>query len=358
MGGINFGIIGGGWRSLFFLRIAAELPERFRVGGMLVRDPDKGRALEEQWGAPTFRTVDELLAADDFAFVIVSVPWAVCPVMLHALAERDVPALAETPPAPDLPGLIDICALAQQGARIQVAEQYQFHPLHASRIRIARSGKLGTVTQAQVSICHGYHGVNLIRQLLDVGFAEATVRAHAFASPIVESPNRDGPPTAERIVGSRQVIATLDYGDKLGVYDFTGDQYFSYIRSHRMLVRGDRGEINNLDVRYLQDFRTPVEFTLRRVDTGHGGNLEGYCHKGVLAGGEWIYRNAYMPGRLTDDEIAIATCLDRMAEYADGGPGFCSAAEGAQDHYLGMAIDEAARTGLPVVAVPQPWATG
>ena len=52
MSPVNFGIIGGGWRSLFFLRIAAELPERFRVGGMLVRDPDKGRALEQKWGVP------------------------------------------------------------------------------------------------------------------------------------------------------------------------------------------------------------------------------------------------------------------------------------------------------------------
>ena len=356
MSPVNFGIIGGGWRSLFFLRIAAELPERFRVGGMLVRDPDKGRALEQKWGVRTFRSVNELLAAGDFQFVVVSVPWGVCPVMLHALAERDVPVLAETPPAPDLAGLIDICELARQGAKIQVSEQYQFHPLHAARIRIARSGLLGTVTQAQVSICHGYHGVNLIRQLLDVGFAEATVRGHAFVSPLVQSPDRDGPPGEERIVDSKQVIATLDFGDRLGLYDFSGDQYFSYVRSHRMLVRGEKGEINNLDVRYLQDYLTPIEYTLRRVDTGHGGNLEGYCHKGVLAGSEWIYRNAYMPARLTDDEIAIATCLDAMAAYADGGPGFCSAAEAAQDHYLGMAIEEAARTGETVVAVRQPWA--
>ena len=36
---IEFGIIGGGWRSEFYLRIARALPERFHVDGMLVRDP-------------------------------------------------------------------------------------------------------------------------------------------------------------------------------------------------------------------------------------------------------------------------------------------------------------------------------
>src|SRR6266576_2338429 len=32
---IKFGIIGGGWRTTFFLQIARELPERFQVGGLL-----------------------------------------------------------------------------------------------------------------------------------------------------------------------------------------------------------------------------------------------------------------------------------------------------------------------------------
>jgi hypothetical protein len=32
----------------------------------------------------------------------------------------------------------------------------------------------------------------------------------------------------------------------------------------------------------------------------------------MLAGEEWIYKNPFIPGRLTDDEIAIATCLKKM----------------------------------------------
>jgi hypothetical protein len=140
------------------------------------------------------------------------------------------------------------------------------------------------------------------------------------------------------------------------VFDFTGDQYFSWIRSPRVLVRGERGEINNREVRYLQDFKTPVELELRRVDAGQYGNLEGYYHKGILAGSEWVYRNPFVPGKLTDDEIAIATCLTKMAAYAGGGPSFYSLAEAAQDHYLGLMIHRAAQSGETVVADRQPWA--
>ena len=35
---INFGIVGTGWRSEFFLRIAAACPDKFRVVGLVTRD--------------------------------------------------------------------------------------------------------------------------------------------------------------------------------------------------------------------------------------------------------------------------------------------------------------------------------
>jgi predicted dehydrogenase len=275
--------------------------------------------------------------------------------MVRALAEQGVPALAETPPAPDLEGLRALHELTERGARVQVAEQYLFQPQHAARLAVARSGVLGRVSQAQVSAAHGYHGVSLIRGLLDVHFEPCTIRARAFVSPLVAGPNRAGPPAEHKLVESRQVIAQLDFGDRLGVYDFTGDQYFSWVRSPRVLVRGEQGEINNRRVAYLEDFRTPVYLDLQRVEAGQAGNLEGYYHKGILAGSEWVYRNPFAPARLTDDEIAVATCLDKMAAYAAGGPSFYGLPEASQDHYLGMLVDQAARSGEAVETEAQPW---
>ncbi len=361
---INFGIIGGGWRVQFFLRVARELPDRFRVSGMMVRDAAKGAHIKGSWGVPTYRTVDELLDVPDLRFVVISVPWPVTPVMIRYLHERGMPALAETPPAPDLEGLIALHELTEAGAKVQVAEQYQFQPLHAARLHLVRSGKLGTISQAQVSVAHGYHGMNLMRGLLGVGFEDATISAREFVSPIIGGPNRDGPPAEERMADSRQTIAHFDFGDKLGIFDFTGDQYFSYVRSPRVLVRGERGEINNREVRYLQDYArwddgmTHIELALRRVDAGQYGNLEGYCHKGILAGDEWVYRNPFVPGRLADDGIAVAACLDRMAQYVEGGPSFCSLPEASQDHYLSLMIEQALRTGEAIATERQPWAGG
>lgn len=355
---VPFGIIGAGWRADFYLRAARELPERFALAGAVVRDAGKGAAFEARWGARSFRTLDDLLSGAAPAFVVVCVKWAPTPEFLRALSERGVPALSETPPAPDTPGLLALCDLLERGARIQVAEQYPFQPIHAARLAVARSGLLGAVTEAQVSAAHAYHGMALIRSYLGVRFEEAVVTAKAFASPIVASPRRGQAMEQETISESRQLLAWVDYGGRLGVFDFAGEQYHSPIRSNRILLRGERGEIHDETVRLLEDFRTPVRFDLVREDAGQGGNLDGLFHKGYLARGTWVYQNPYPGARLADDEVAVATCLDRMAAYAAGGPPFYGLAEAAQDHYVGILIQKAAKAGTPIPATRQPWAAG
>lgn len=353
---VRFGIIGGGWRAAFYLRVARELPERFQVSGVMARDAAKRRGLAETWGIAPFGDLDDLLRAGTPDFVVVSVPRAIAPDIIAALAERGVPVLAETPPAADLDGLRSLWERVGPRARVQVAEQYPFQPWHAARLAIAASGMIGTPSQAQISVAHDYHGMVLIRRALRLGFEDATIVARRVVSPIVEGPGRAGGPTEERMAASEQIIAHLDFGDRFGVYDFCGDQYFSWIRAPRFLIRGEQGEINGTEVRYLADYRTPIVLDLRRDDAGQGGNLEGFFHKGVLAGDRWIYRNPLAPGRLSDDEIAVGTCLERMAHYANEGEGFYGLAEAAQDHYLSLMVNQALVSGEAVRTTAQPWA--
>jgi predicted dehydrogenase len=356
MSRIQFAVIGAGWRTEFFLRIARQMPERFEVTGVVVRNEEKARAFKHKWSVDTYSTVDDLLEKARFSFVIVSVPRTVAPEITLELAQKGVPVLCETPPAVDLESLIALNQSAGREAKIQIAEQYIFQPNHAARLHLARSGKLGTISQAQVSVCHDYHGISLLRHFLGITFEDAEIQAHAFTSPIIESPDREGIPAADRIVQSEQVIAYIRFGDKLAVYDFTGEQYFSWIRSPRMLIRGEKGEINNFQVKYLQDYLTPVELELRRTNAGPDGNLEGFFLKGILAGEQYVYRNPFIPGRLTDDEIAIATSLVKMDEYAKGGPSFYSLSEASQDHYLSLMIQKAVATGTRVTTSKQLWA--
>jgi predicted dehydrogenase len=353
---IVFGIIGSGWRTEFFLRIAKELPQLFKVAGIVTRTEVTGKKIEEMFGVCTYRTIEDLLNAAKIDFAVVSVPWKIAPLRTKDLVERGIPVLTETPPAPDLDSLIEINKLTELGAKIQVAEQYHLHPLHAARIAIANSGKLGEISQVQISECHGYHGISLMRKLLGIDFENAILTAVKITTPLMDGPTRDGDPREEKMIESQQVVASFDFGGKYGIYDFTDDQYFSWIRSKRLLVRGSKGEITDMSIRYLKDFQTPIEYNLKRVNLGEYGNLEGSGLKGILAGEEWIYKNTFIPGKLSDDEIGIAACLEKMYQYTKTGEDFYSLAEGSQDQYLSLMIDEAVRTGEKIHTKSQPWA--
>jgi predicted dehydrogenase len=354
---IRFGIVGTGWRTKFFLRIADARPDLFEVVGMVTRDIEQGREKIKPYSTKLYTSLDELLAQKPH-FVVTSVPWHVNPVLLTELAQKRMPALSETPPAATVAEMEVLFKLVQNGAKIAVAEQYHLQPHHAARIHIARSGKLGTISQAQVSVAHGYHGISLIRRLLGIGYENATITARKFTSPLVNGMQRTGLPESEEIVESGQTIAYFNFGDKLGVFDFTNDQYRSFIRKQRVLLRGERGELINEHLIYLKDHRTPIELDLQRINTGERGNLEGYYLKGIQFGEEWIYENPLAPAPLSDEDIAIGHCLLKMADYVNGAEAFYSLAEACQDRYLHIVLEKAVETGQDQTTTTRIWASG
>jgi hypothetical protein len=355
---VRFSVIGGaGFRAQYYLRIAQALPEHFQVSGMVVRDEAKGKAMERQWHVATYRNLDDLLKSERPDFAVVSVSWSDCPQYLLTLAERGIPALSETPPAPDLEGLRYLHErLTRKGARIQVAEQYPYHPLQAARLAVIGQGLLGKVTEATVSFSHLYHASALLRKFLGAGCETVKIRGMRFESRWLAGPTRQGPPTEEKLIPLQRDLAWLDFGDRLGIYDFTKDQHRSWIRSNHVSVRGERGEIFDNRLTVMKDFATPLHLEFKRINKGEAENQEGYFLKGIMAGERWVYDNPFAPARLYDDEIAIATCLAKMADYARGGPDFYSLADASQDHYLGLMIEKAVQTGETVVAVPERWA--
>lgn len=355
---VKFSIIGGaGFRAQYFLRIAEALQETFQVSGIVVRNESKARAMEERWGVTTYRSLKQLLKSESPDFIVVSVSGAAGMEYLFQLAEAGIPALMETPPAPDLEGLELLHdRLTAIGARVQVAEQYHFHPIQEARLALIRSGRLGRITETTVSISHLYHGVSLIRKMLGITFEEVKIRGMRFQSEWVQGPTRQGPPTEDAMIPLQRDLAWLDFGDRLGIYDFTKDQHRSWVRSNHLSVRGERGEIFDSLILIQQESTIPLQMELKRINKGELENQEGYFLQGILCGDQWLYDNPFAPARLYDDEIAIARCLQRMAEYVRGGPEFYSLAEASQDHYLGMLIEKAILTGETVASTRQRWA--
>lgn len=57
---ISFGIIGSGWRSEFYLRIAALLPEKFTVTGIFIRNPVKKEEFRIKYADKICDSIEEL----------------------------------------------------------------------------------------------------------------------------------------------------------------------------------------------------------------------------------------------------------------------------------------------------------
>lgn len=353
---LRFALIGTGWRSEFFARLARQAPEAFTVTGVLTRTDARAAEVARSWDVPTVTSLDALLA-DGPELVVPCVPWTETGPTTSTLVHAGVPVLAETPPAADLDGLRRLWDDVGGSDLVQVAEQYLFMPQHAARVRLCREGMIGDVTSVQVSSTHLYHAISMIRGFLDAGRGPVTVLAQSFTAPLANPLDRAGWSGAADPVPIETTLATLDFGSgRMGLYDFTDTQWFNPLRANRIVVRGSMGEIVDQTVTRMVDPVTPVESHLVRRQAGIDLNLEGVDLQHVSLDGRVLYRNAFAGARFSEDDLAVADLLAATAAWSRGeGPPPYPLADGCVDHQIALAIEESIRTGQPVTTTTEGW---
>lgn len=351
----RIGLIGASWRGQYYLRIAQHCPDLFTIARVLARTPASAERIGASYGVPAGTDITAFLRAGGYDYVVVSVPRDQCPDLIRAVVARGIPALAETPPAADVDGLVDLYRDLGSDAPVQVAEQYRFQPHHRARLAAAHSGLLGELTWTRMSIAHGYHGISMIRAALGLGFEPLTITAETTVDRVVNARGRDAWTDEFTMRDSIWTTARLTSSNKVGIYEFNGEQYVSPIRRRQLTIRGERGEIVNDEVAYLVEPGHAVSTRLVREQTGVDGDLEGSFLRSIKLGDRVLYRNAFAPARLSDDDLAVAECMARMHDFVRGGEPYYGLADACHDHYLSLLVDHAARAGGPVVTEPQPW---
>lgn len=373
---VRFAVVGTGWRTRFFLRLAAMAPDLLEPVAIVGRTPQRAREALEQArvaAAPFAAHLHDRLPAAglDHAlslrpdFVIAAVPWETSPEVIRDVVAAGVPVLAETPPAPDREGLRALWSDVGASGLVQVAEQYTRMPGHAARIEVVRRGVIGAPRQVQVSSTHLYHAVSLMRTMLGSGDTAAVTGARVTArqatAPMVDPLTPDGwvgggaglPAPEPRTT----TIATLDFGEgRLGLYDFVDNQWWNPYLHRRIVIRGSLGEIADDSVlRMTPD--GPMGSRLEHRRTGVDLNLEGNALWHTSFDGEVVYRNAWHDARMSEDDLAVAQLLADMGAWTRGeGPEPYPLAQGLWDHALSLAIVDSARTGEDVIVGAEPWA--
>lgn len=350
------------------LRVLHALPDRFEVVGVATRNAADRVELAARGlpaaglpglPAPAYASVPDLLAGGRPDVVLLTLPAGAAQPVIRDLAAAGVPVLTETPAAGTVEELTALQQLVDDGACVHVAEQYHLEPLVGAQLAVAGSGLLGTVTDAHVAVAHDYHGLSVLRRALGITFEDAVITARRDARRVLPSPSRAGDPENLDLVDTVHATAWLDFGGRLGTYEFDDVQYRSWVRSPALSVRGERGELRDDVVRHVGADRLPRRSTLERVAAGGAGSHEGLFLRGYTLDGDWLYRNEFRPARLPDDELSIARIVADMADHVlHGAPSPYSVAEAAQDQYLQLEVRFAAASGERVRTQPQPWAHG
>jgi hypothetical protein len=231
-------------------------------------------------------------------------------------------------------------------------------PGHAARLAVVRDGVIGTPTSVEVASTHLYHAVSMIRTFLDAGLDDAVVHARQFTAPLLDplTPSGWRPDATEE--PRTTTIATIDFGrGRMGLYDFVDNQWWNPARARRLVVRGSVGEIVDDTVVRLVEPTVPVTSRLEYRRTGVDMNLEGNDVVHVSFDGRVVYRNPWVGTRLSEDDLAVASILQAQGAFARGeGPNPYRLADACQDHAIGLAIGESARTGADVRVAGEPWA--
>ena len=159
---------------------------------------------------------------------------------------------------------------------------------------------------------------SMIRGLLGIGFEPAKVSASRVTGPLVDPLSRSGWTGNGTPKRAATTIATIDFGEASGLYDFTDNQWPNQLRLRRIVIRGSHGEIADDTVVRLAGERTIVKSSIIRSQLGYDLNLDGYDTEHISFDGEVVYRNAYLGLRLMDEEIALASLLTATGAWARG----------------------------------------
>lgn len=310
-------LVGSGWRAETWAGLIMKLPG-FSLAAVVCRNEEKARKFSLS-GAVTVGSYEEGLEKG-IDLVLVCVTKGEGLSVSRFFAARGFFVLCETPAAGDEREY----TASEGGEKIFIAEQYPLQPRFAALKKIAEEGALGRAHTLFLSCCHEYHAVAVIRYLLNTGEKTPNVSAAFFDDEYSVNRGRGGnlSPTVRY---NRRTLAFLDFGNARAVYDFSGEQYFSEIRRSKFILQGTTGEIvdgkgclrrDGLDVPGSMDF----------VYDGKGGSLYPPDLSAIYFLGEKVYENPWKGLRLSEEEIAMAECLNRFS----AGKGY-SAKEGALD---------------------------
>lgn len=321
---IRFGVVGTGWRSEFYARIANALPEQFKMAVWLCRNNEKMTYLHEKYGIHTTMSEEET-EKQNLDFIVCAVNKTSMSETAEYWAKKGIPVLAETPAALDIDTIRHMKKRMDEGYKLQIAEQYFLMPDIGAMIDEVNRGTIGEPVSVTLSAMHDYHAVSVLRKLLNTGLESVQITGKTFSLKVTNTRTRYQVLTDGKVIDGAEKHLIMEYeGGRVAFYDFMSEQYRSPIRTPYINVRGTRGEIVNDTVFYLDQHNMAAVKKLNVV-------------------------NRYEKAGLNYDEAAIADMLIRMKQYADTQIEAYPMKEALYDAYISILMNQAGNSSFKTV---------
>ena len=307
----SISIVGGGWRTEVWLRLLRILKSEYELKTIYCRNQEKAAKIAAEYGVNARTDYTEIFTEKpDVALICVSKDSNV--EISREIASYNINALCETPY-----NSFD----TTKDKNIRVAEQYVMQPRFVVLKKIIDSGILGKIQSVELSCCHDYHAIGVMRNLLCSGevFPDK-IKTISLNDSYTETRYRYGDIQKE-LRSHIRCISFLKYGQKTGIYDFSEGQYFSSIRRHRYAIYGENGQIIDGKGLYLNDDGKEIMINIESHHNGTNGSLFPLSLKNITINGEICYENPYGYARLSEEEIAMAECLKSAVTYFQIGSG-------------------------------------
>lgn len=369
---LRLAIIGTGYRAGFYIRIAKRYPDYFHLEMLVCHSEEKAERLQRELGC---RVVYDKRECEEARpdLIIIAVNKASIAEEAQEWIKKGFPVLTETPVANSVELMEELWGLKQeQNAKIFVAEQYHRYPTLMPGLEAVNRGIIGEPQSAYLSLAHDYHGASLLRRMLRLGIEDFSVMGIRCENPVVETDSRYGAITDGRITNRVRDLFIFQFDSgKTAVYDFSGLQYHSFIRSRHLTVRGSLGEWNDNELRFIDkennvhhEILAPAaperysELMKSSVD-GIANDYKIYsCNEGTL----WeLSENSGVSAHElcmdnAQDEFAIASLLFDIKDALDNNEEAYPLREALEDAYTWLKMEEAALSpGKIVKSEKRPW---
>lgn len=318
---IDYIVVGSGWRAEFYIRIAALAPDKFKVKAVYARNKERASYISEKYKVKVTGTLEEALK-EEFDFVVDCINKADVSDFAVSLADKGYYVLSETPVTKMPEG-------EHEFDKIQVAEQFHLKGTYKAIKKVIDMGIIGKINNIEISAAHDYHAMSLLRFLLDDYNKPEIFGEYSFNDELLRTNGRYGELEDKKLEETKQIIKLFKFGKAAAIYNYNKEQYFSPIRKDRLLIRGQRGEIDNFRVGYYNKSDNYVESNIKLHKSGL---LNGFYNEKITFEDKILYEFPFAAARLSEEETAIAECLEGMKKYILTGEELYSFERAYQDY--------------------------